>query len=83
MSSVFKCSVTGDPLALSLIKGVPAVGVLAWFPPVSAEVVLLLELVQEIIPFRVWYLEQNHQFAVGINLIRLKAAFLQDSDLTG
>lgn len=29
MAGVFKCSVAGDPLALSVIKGILAVGILA------------------------------------------------------
>lgn len=56
MAGVADGTVTGDPLALALVKGMETVRVLAAPPPPGAQVPPLFKLIPKVIPVHIWAL---------------------------
>lgn len=61
MAGVADSAVTGDPLALPLVKGMEPVRVLAALPPPGAQVPPLFKLIPKVVPVRVRFLRAQSQ----------------------
>lgn len=61
MAGVADSAVTGDPLALALVKGMEPVRVLAALPPPGTQVPPLFKLIPKVVPVRVRLLRAQSQ----------------------